>query len=79
MTTATSTKSLARFLNTRNGQLAVAAFVGVRSTDPTLLMEAAEVALHWCPAVRNWSLGDLIREALVVRPSGVYAAKAVTL
>lgn len=75
----TAKKSLTRFLDTRNGQRAVAAFVGVRSTDPAARMQAADVALHWCPSVRNWSLGDLIAATLVIRPSGLYAAKEVTL
>lgn len=75
----TTPKALTRFLATRNGQRAVAAFIGVRSTDPASRMQAADVALHWCPAVRNWSLGDLIAATLVIRPSGVYEAKKVTL
>lgn len=75
--TTNAKKSLSRFLSTRNGERAVAAFVGVRSTDPQARMQAADVALHFCPGIRNWSLGDLIREALVVRASGVYAAREV--
>jgi hypothetical protein len=77
MTTSTPTKSLIRFLGTRHGQRAVAAFVGVRSTDPALDAQARETALHFCPlrSTRNWTLADLVDAALVVLPSGVYAAR----
>ncbi len=79
--TTTAKKSITRFLSTRNGQRAVAAFVGVRSTDPALDAQARETALHFCPvrSARNWTLGDLIAAAIVVLPSGVYAPKEVTL
>jgi SRSO17 transposase len=77
MTTMTTTKSLIRFLGTRNGQRAVAAFVNVRSTDPALDAQARETALHFCPvrSARNWTVADLIAAAIVVLPSGVYAAR----
>lgn len=70
-----ATKSLARFLKTANGLRAVACFVGVRSTDPTLRMAARIDASHFCPRVRNWTMSDLIEAALVILPSGTYAAR----
>jgi hypothetical protein len=79
--TTNAKKSLTRFLNSRNGQRAVAALVGVRSTDPALDAQARETALHFCPvrSARNWTLANLVDAAIVVLPSGVYAAKEVTL
>ena len=79
MTTMTTTKSLIRFLATRNGQLAVACFINVRSTDPALRMAARIDASSYCPMRRNWTMSDLIDAALTIRPSGLYAAKEVAL
>lgn len=79
--TTNAKKSLTRFLDTRNGQRAVAAFVGVRSTDPVAVAQATETAEFFAPAhaARKWTMQDLRYVALVTMPSGVYAAKEVTL
>ena len=76
-----TTQTLSDFLATPNGQRAVAAMVGVRSTDPALDAQARYLALHWLPRreLRSWTLGDLIDASLVIGPAGTYAAKEVTL
>lgn len=76
---ANAKKSLARFLSTLSGQLAVACFIGVRSTNHFLRTTARANASLFCPRKRNWTISDLIDEALTILPSGVYAAKEVTL
>lgn len=74
-------KNLTRFLQTRNGQRCIASFVGVRSTDPVAVWQAAENAEHFAPghAARGWTMADLRYATLTILPSGVYAAKEVTL
>lgn len=74
-------KNLTRFLKTRNGDRAVAAFVGIRSTDPVAVAQAAETAEYFAPGwmARGWTMADLRYATLTVLPSGVYAAKEVTL
>lgn len=76
---ANAKKSLTRFLSTRNGQLAVACFVGVRAANHLFRTVARVNASEYCPKKRNWTMSDLIDAALTIRPSGVYAAKEVTL
>lgn len=77
--TTTKNISLNAFLKTRQGELAVAAFVGVRSTDPALLFQCRENANHWMPVSvrRTWKLSDLVAVALRVDAAGVYRAVEV--
>lgn len=70
---------LLRFLRTYSGRNAVAAYVGVRATDPALAQQARENALFWCTGAdrRQWTLRDLEEHALIVRQSGLWAAREV--
>lgn len=73
----TTNKSLLRFLRTKSGQRCVAAYVGVRSTDPALHAQATELALHWAPnrELRSWTMADLRDAALRVDGADVYRAR----
>lgn len=76
--TMTAQKSLTRFLSTSNGQRAIAAYVGVRSTDPALVAQATATAEYFAPGAhaRKWTMADLRAAALRIDGAGVYAAKA---
>lgn len=76
MSTNTISDALRRFLETEAGNRTIAAYVGVRSTDPAAMAQATENAAFFAPALnlRSWSLADLRRAALRVDRAGVYRA-----
>lgn len=74
MTTKTN-KSLARFLDTEHGHLAVCSYIGVRAHDIAQVLQASNNAEHYCPANRKWTLADLRDAALRIDTSGRFVAK----